>query len=427
MTVKTAICYSLSLDTQEPMAYVRLTAPLQFEGITLIKGIEQGQTVDAPIKNADVVIIQREFPQNFNDYQKVVLTARKYGKPIVFEIDDLLFFLPKTHPDTRDGYYAPSLLPMFQALIEADCVTVSSQPLNNALSSFNPDTTTLLNFFDDNLWQFSPPIYKDSSHEVLTIGYMGTNSHRPDLDDVTPVLMDLATRYLGRLRFRFWGVQPPAQLLTLPQVEWIDEQFPSYPKFAEFFQTQSADIFIAPLADNFFNRCKSSLKFFEYSALGAAGIFSDLEPYKISITHRGNGLLASSHDDWREGLVELIENNDYRFQLAVNAQESIHKNWLLSQNAYRWRNVLETVCENKQTRLPNMALVDLVNSMNSQLYEKFEVVRGQERMIQKLTSQLRHMEYEKEQLEKEILNYALSKSWQFTRPFRMIKRKLERS
>ena len=46
-----------------------------------------------------------------------------------------------------------------------------------------------------------------------------------------------------------------------------------YKDFATFFQTQSADIFIAPLVDNIFNQCKSPIKFFEYSALGVpAGI-----------------------------------------------------------------------------------------------------------------------------------------------------------
>jgi glycosyltransferase involved in cell wall biosynthesis len=430
MNIKTAVCYSFSLGALEPMAYVRLSAPLQQAGIAIINGIENGQVVTDPIPSADMVIIQREFAKNVDDYQKVVALARENKKPIIFELDDLLFFLPKTHPDRQGVYYAPSLLPMFQALIEADFVTVSTRELHAALVDFNPNVAVLQNYFDDTLWQLRPPVRKDSAHEMLTIGYMGTNSHRPDLSAITPALLEIASRYLGRVRFRFWGVQPPAQLLALPQVEWVSEHFVSYPEFAAFFQTQSADIFIAPLADNFFNRCKSSLKFFEYSALGAAGIFSRLEPYETVVTHQENGLLAASLDEWRDGLVELIENDELRFQLAANAQASIRQNWLLSQNAFRWKDAFERAGDVAQHREQRIPLTHIVSSMNTQLFETFQALHTQaaarDEKIESLTIQLSQAEKENEQLKEEVLKYALSKSWRFTRPFRAIQRKLER-
>ena len=414
--------------------------------------MEDGQTIGELIPNGNVVIIQREFPKIFADYRKIVEIARRGKKPIVFDLDDLLFFLPEIHPDRQGHYYGPTLLPMFQALIEADLVTVSTPTLRDVLTAFNPNVVVLQNYFDDQLWRFSPPVRKDASREGLTIGFMGTNSHRSDLAYVAPVLLELIERYPEKIRIHFWGAQPPAELSALPQVQWTSQYFSSYKDFAAFFQTQSADIFIAPLVDHLFNRCKSSIKFFEYSALGAPGVFSRLEPYTDVITHGHNGLLADSLDEWRTCLIQLIENDELRFQLATNAQATIKENWLLSQNAFRWNDALQRALEVASSNRPqNANIINMVSSINLQLVETFnakealeQALRGQvaekeqaertlmdqvverEQTIQSLTAQLNQTRNEVEQLKTEVLQYALSKSWQMTRPIRIVGRKLKR-
>jgi len=242
---------------------------------------------------------------------------------VVFDLDDPLFYLPENHPDRQTALYGPFLLPMFQALMEADLVSVPIPKLRDVLANYNDNVVVLPNYFDDNLWRLTPPVLKNSSNGMLTIGYMGTDTHKPDLGYITPVLLDLIKRYPQKLRFHFWGVQPPAELESLPQVKWTPWYSFLYKDFAELFQTQSADIFVAPLVDNLFNRCKSPIKFFEYSALGAPGVFSRLDPYADIVTHGHDGLLASSLDEWTDCLIQLVENDELRFQLATNAQATI--------------------------------------------------------------------------------------------------------
>jgi glycosyltransferase involved in cell wall biosynthesis len=366
----------------------------------------------------------------------VVEIAKQERKPIIFELDDLLFFLPGNHPDRLGQYFAPSLLPMFQALMEADLVTVPTRKLQEALANFNQNVVVLPNYLDDNLWHLTPPILKDSSREILTIGYMGTNSHQPDLYYITPVLLDLIKRYPQKIRFHFWGVQPPAELGSLPQVQWTPWYSHSYNEFAAFFQTQSADIFIAPLVDNLFNRCKSPLKFFEFSALGAPGVYSRLEPYEEVITHERDGLEASSLGEWRDCLIQLIENDNLRFELATHAQATIKENWLLSQNAFRWNEILQSTFDvTKSNREQDTHIVSMVGSINLQLFETFQaltarateqdqVIKTLDRSAKTLTVQLSQARNELEQSRAEVLKYALSRSWQITRPLRKIKKKI---
>jgi len=275
-----------------------------------------------------------------------------------------------------------------------------------------------------------PPVQKDPSFDKLTIGYMGTNSHQPDLDYIAPVLLNIIRRYPEKINLHFWGAQPPAELEILPHVEWTSQYFSSYTEFAEFFQTQSADIFISPLCDNPFNKCKSAIKFFEYSALGSPGIYSRLEPYLAVVDHKETGLLASSLDEWGECLTQLIEDDALRFQLATNAQASIREKWLLSQNAYRWEGVFDKAVEIASGKQQSKTYSSILDSINSQLYDVYTAMRNQldeqEKNIRTMNTELNDARDDIEQLNGEIMKYVLSKSWRMTRPLRKIGKKLDR-
>jgi glycosyltransferase involved in cell wall biosynthesis len=374
MEIKNAVCYSFPMGSQDAMAHLRLIAPLKQAGIQIINGIENGQPVAESVLDGNIVVIQRDFPQKFDDYQRVIKIARRERKPIVFDLDDLLLFLPEDHPDRLTQYYAPALLPMFQALMEADLVTVSTPKLQSVLANFNDHIAVLPNFFDDTLWQLRQPVLK-SKGEILTIGYMGGNPHRPDIEYIKPVVLDLINRYPHKVRFHFWGVQPPAEIFPLPQVEWTPPYSYLYKDFSAFFQTQSADIFISPLIDNLFNRCKSPLKFFEYTALGAPGIYSNLEAYTDVVSHGKNGLLAASLDEWTDCLIQLIENDELRLQLATVAQATIRDNWLLSQNAFHWGETFQSAFEimnsNRKQDTPIVSTLRAINLQSIETYNAF--------------------------------------------------------
>ncbi len=376
MSIEQILCYSFPLDRLEPVAYIRLAAPFQAANLKIINGFQKRKFTHWPADCGDAVLFQREFPMLFSQCREIVQVARELHKPVIFDLDDLLFFLPPNHSDRGAGYFTPSLLPMLQMLMEADLVTVSSNQLCRVLSGFNPNVQVLANYFDDGLWDLRPPGIKDATLEPLTIGYMGSNSHKPDLEFISPVLIELLQLYPEKIRLHFWGITPPAELLAFPQVSCTQEYQNSYQDFAAFFQKQTADIFIAPLVDNLFNRCKSPIKYFEYSALGAPGVYSRLEPYSEVISHGVNGLLAGSLAEWKANLVDLIENASTRLQLAQGAQANIRAKYLLSQNAYRWQEAIQS-CERASTPRNDEA-ISFFDSINLQLQELLDVSEGKD-------------------------------------------------
>jgi glycosyltransferase involved in cell wall biosynthesis len=318
------------------LVILRIVGPLKQAGLRLIHGNELDEIYPERVSLGDAVLIQRDFPRFTHQYQEIVARARAEGKPIIFEIDDLLLELPVDHPDRPIYYYTPALFPMLRAIVEADAVTTSTPALLAYLRPFNDNTYLLPNFLDDRLWTFRTPVVKDRDDPVV-LGYMGSTSHKPDLEQVVPVLLRLVDRYKEKIILRFWGGDPPLQMRHLQNVEWIPMSLPDYPKFVSEFSQQESDIFIAPLQDTFFNQCKSPLKFLEYSTMAVAGVYSNILPYQEVIIHAENGFLAGTANEWETCLRELIESPALRYSIGLKAQRSVQEKWRLSQNSNLWK------------------------------------------------------------------------------------------
>ncbi|HJS28599.1 MAG TPA: glycosyltransferase, partial [Anaerolineales bacterium] len=328
---------------------LRVLGPARAAGWAVIRGNEwqNGHLTAFParVDGADLVLIQRDFPRHAGAYDQVIAAARARGKPVIYELDDLLIGLPPAHPDySRYMDFRPEIL---KALVEADAVTCSTPAIQEYLLGFNPRVYVIPNYLNDRLWTLRAPQVPDSppAGGPVTLGYLGSHSHGPDLEMVAPLLADLLDRYGEGLRLRLWGIAPPPPLAGRGTVEWLEVGLVDYAGFAEYFSRQECDLFIAPLLDNLFNRSKSWIKFLEYSALGIPGVYSRLPPYEQVVIHGENGYLAAGHDEWEACLVRLIEDASLRTHMGAAAQETLRKDWLLSDHAGSWSGQMEGIYE----------------------------------------------------------------------------------
>jgi glycosyltransferase involved in cell wall biosynthesis len=331
------------------------------------------------IKNDDLIsekqiskfhlfIIDRDAPRNYHRFKEILKFAHKCEIPIVYDIDDYLLELPENHPDRKSFIYSSSLLPMFEALLLADYVTVSTKKLKETLSTFNPNIYILPNFLDDSLWPIHLPIQRKTT-KPITIGYMGSESHKPDIEWITPVLEKINQTHLGEINFHFYGIKPPEQFLSLPNVNHSSIKTYNYKEFIKDFNLLDVDIFIAPLIDNSFNQCKSPIKFFEYSTMGVPGVFSFVEPYKNIVNDGENGLLAKSLDDWFQKLETLIQDPNLCYKLAKNAQKAVQSNWLMSENAQLWTETYNNFIHLGTQTSIDRSLPEIIGSISIQLQE----------------------------------------------------------
>jgi len=337
LTVKPLSIIAFVSDVWEHVCpTVRVTSPARFAGVNLIKGnhfLGDDIKVDLDmISQADIVLIQRDFPSQVEQYNAVVEAAKLQNKIIVYELDDLLLELPEQHPDFY--HYLTARSSILKAIVDADAVIGSTSAICKYLNTYNLNIYQFNNYLDDLIWDFPKP--KNADREKITIGYMGGHSHSYDIESIIAPLESVLTKFNEKLVLRFWGLAPPEPIDSYGNTEWDQPGLVVYKEFAEYFIEQYCDIFIAPLADNLFNRCKSAIKYLEYSSLGIPGIYSRITPYETVVEHGVNGFLASSEDDWNKYLTLLIKDQELRAQIGNSARNNVQKNWLLSAHADEW-------------------------------------------------------------------------------------------
>ncbi len=325
---------------ESALPILRYREAARMTGIKAMPGNHGPQVDFSLIDQADLVLIQRDFPRFTRAWGEILLRARQQGKPVVYETDDLLFELSTEHPSYHD--LTLYTIPMLWAIQEADLATTSTPCLAKSLQPFQANIQILPNYLNDHLWKLRPPQRSKAGDKVI-IGFMGGKTHRQDLGSIIPVLQNIRQRYASSVMLRFWGCMPPQELLGQPDVDWTPLGIQDYAQFADYFNRQHIDIAIAPLEDNLLNQAKSPIKFLEYSALGAAGVFSRLPPYASIVQDGENGCLCNHPDEWEACLAELIENPHKRLEMAAAAQESVKKDWLLSNHADRWRQAYQNI------------------------------------------------------------------------------------
>lgn len=341
----TVVGYSNNLPSSA-LVMLRLSEPLRTCGIQYLTGHIPGEFCRPDlVSRSDLVVIQRDFPAQ-RSVGDVLARAHAEGRRVIFDLDDLLLDLPYDHPNLATYGQPAVLFPVMQALVEADAVTVSTPALADYCSEFNRNVWVLPNYLNDSLWSLTPKTNHVSPNTPLVVGFMGTDSHIPDLLLLRDILGKIAQRYSGRIHFHFWGCPPPAELrecIGADQLTWTPFSLASYPEFIARFSQITWDIFLAPLRDNLFNRCKSAIKFLEYSAINVPGVYARLPPYTTVVTHGENGFLAQTSEEWEHYLSLLIESPELRYEMGRKANATVERDWLLSRHAHEWAEVYQHV------------------------------------------------------------------------------------
>lgn len=334
--------FSLDLE-QYACAHIRAIAPGESlrGSIELKWGVsfrrDQAEIQTSLIDWADLIIIQRFFPkENTVPIINRILAA---GKPVIYETDDLLIEVPVTNP--HQGL-ADNSKPYILGLVsQATAVTVSTEEMKRALTPYHRQIHVLPNLLDDRLWNV--PMQAKPSGSPVVIGYAGTPDHKADLRLLEDVLERIAAKYGNRVAFRFMGCDTE-RIKQLPGFSSITFD-PGYANYAHTIRKAGIDIGLVPLEDNRFNRCKSNVKWLEYSACGIAGVYADLPPYRSCVKDGETGLLVAGYDvdAWVAAIESLIDNPDRRHAMALAARTEVLANYTLKSRGHlfldTWRRI----------------------------------------------------------------------------------------
>ncbi len=314
------------------------------------------------IIEAEIILFQRPTDESWLNFIKI---ARKYGKLIVADYDDDPFNTSPWNPAYRfygvaNVYHKTDMgdtIPLWEAGQEGfsiednirrrdcfrasfkkcDMVSCTTPILAETFKKINKNTAVLPNALDFDLFPQVEMVKKE-----IRIGWQGGSSHYEDLYMVSKAIKAILKKH-DNVKFIFFGDMRFYGLFKdIPEdkIEWHSWlSFKAYPyKLA----CLNIDIGLCPIVDNIFNRNKSAIKYFEYSAMRIATIASNIPPYTEVMTAGENGLLVSD-DQWFMAMEDMIGDVEKRRKLADKAYDNVFENHNADKKVHLWRDTYESL------------------------------------------------------------------------------------
>lgn len=295
---------------------LRIASPLQCDPDIEVRWIDL-DTARIDVDWADAILVQRSFPTRSLAKRAALRRIYASGKPVFYELDDNLFETPESNPNYL---LHKGALPYLRRILErAHVLIVSTDTLAAQIGKGTKECLVLPNLLDDSIWGPVPPAVREGP---VTIGFAGSPTHGEDLMICLPALKRLAEEHGDGVRFLFMGCSLPEPEL-LPNSTSLPFQ-ESYEAYARAIMDAGIDVGIAPLVDTPFNRSKSAIKWMEMSMCGIAGVYADLEPYRVVVDHGRNGLLAGPDwEEWHRCLDRLVRDTALRRKMAEESQRDV--------------------------------------------------------------------------------------------------------
>lgn len=324
---------------------------------------ERGHTVKMLIHSSEIkeewyddpdVVIYRGI------YQLDPITSirkfQKHGKKVIYDTDDDILTVNPDNPylegakKKREQYIA--------LLTEADVVITTNEVLKKRILKYNKKVVVIPNALD-----FTKVHERKGENKILRIGYTGASSHWGDLNLILDVIKDLQKKY--KFEFVLQGLCGTPLISTILEYDYIlkqgiepeqdkyyEEALKVYEKlkpidyqhtpfympilYLEILRSLNLDIGICPLQDNAFNRAKTSVKFYEYSAVNTVCLASDVVPYNEEC----NYCAKNTYKDWYKKLEKLIVNKKFRDKLLKSQWDYVEKKRNLQDVAKKWEKVV---------------------------------------------------------------------------------------
>ncbi len=298
--------------------------------------------------------------------RKLYDKARKLGKTIIFETDDLVYDV--AYLKDMDYYQKMSGLERLQykngvggEMVDDDYVQVATTTtsfLAEKLCARGKQVFMITNklSMEDVAW--CQDYYQKRAETLrnrdtvandgtIVIGYFsGTLSHNKDFATITPALREILRKF-PQVRIAIFGPLDLDDNLR----EFADRfiRSPYVPRQEYFGRVVSVDIAVAPLElGNPFCEGKSELKFFEAGIVGVPVVAVANQTFSEAIRDGEDGFVARDTDEWVSKLSRLIEDDKLRKSMGEAARVTALKRYTTkSQNSQEYYDFLRKVLNNK--------------------------------------------------------------------------------
>jgi len=269
--------------------------------------------------------------------EKLIESAKKLGKEIIFETDDLVFD-PK-YIQQSDHYQKMNALEKKQyergvgeEILEDPYVkacTTTTSYLARILEGYGKKVYVSKNKLSmRDLAVAEKLIAKGTGSRdgYLRLAYFsGTKSHDQDFATIEDALVKILEKFP---KTRLFLAGPLETSQKLHSFEDRIERFVFVPRDEHFANIAKIDINLAPLEkNNPFCEAKSELKWFEAGILGIPTVAVNNQTFSEAIADGTDGFLAGTADEWQEKLTHLITDENLRKSIGEKAREKTLKDY----------------------------------------------------------------------------------------------------
>lgn len=300
------------------------------------------------MKAADIIVFHRA---NDDRAYNVALELKRLGKKIVYDNDDTYKNFTKLEQHlTKRLEYVDEWTDKFIKI--ADLVTCSTEFLAEEYRQLNKNVVVLPNCIDPSDWPTQPQKNENGKVRIGIVGSVASNDDFKPLKDILPklcarddveiVLFGLPAKTnpkvtrLYKKEFAFWDKL---------KVEW--QPFVLVQDYIETLDNLKLDLMLIPRHDDYFNRCKSNLKFLEASMLEipviAQGFEDGLSPYQVNPDDTKYMEVVTDNSKWEETIEKYIQNKKLRQQTGEAAKQYVLENYDINKNIYLWENVYQSL------------------------------------------------------------------------------------
>jgi len=283
--------------------------------------------------------------------------VRKYGRKMVMDFDDNLWgILPDNTAYQVYKKGSEGIKVITSIAKEVDYITCTNSYLKNAIAYNTNKKHELIrvmpNYIDLDLYKYHPRFKDDQQIQLV---HFGSSSHFTSLQseqfnkgidkilkEYPNVVFKTVGAFIPKYKLR-WGARYLHSFGNTDVYKWIKGRFPDVMK--------ETDILVAPLTENVYNRCKSSIKFLEASSAKRPGVWQDIRQYQEVVNNGENGFLARVSRDWYEAIKKLIDDKALRKEMGKQAFKTIEDKWQMKDNLDRYGNFFKEVFLDKNNKI----------------------------------------------------------------------------
>ncbi|MCT7486381.1 glycosyltransferase family 4 protein [Aliarcobacter cryaerophilus] len=177
--------------------------------------------------------------------------------------------------------------------------------------------------------KYDKVIVNQKDNKEVVIGWIGSPSTSKYLSFLEDVFLELSKKYNIKVHIIGASVSP-FKIYKPNLIKWSEE--------TEIEEIKKFDIGIMPLLDSPWERGKCGFKLIQYMGCSLPVVGSPVGVNSEIIDHDNNGFLATTIEEWKDGLEVLIGDKDLRKEYGKEGRDKVEKYY--SRNAVK-NNLLE--------------------------------------------------------------------------------------